>query len=322
MAESRRIAAGDVLPLLTRSALMDILGMFNVSNVTGALAANSNLSDVANAATALRNLGLTDAGGKLLASLLPALAISDVFPVTSQAAMLALTAQRGDTAVRTDEGRAYILSKDDPAALANWIAVPLPAGVVMQIAGLNGPAITKEQLKTAIAITLNDVSGFSDAGRNLVAQGNYTAMTSLFSVYENSDGTNMGKKGLVPAPSVADRAAGRILSAFGWIDPPITHKSISVDNADTTLLADITYVGIVAMDKPVRIILPASNTYSREKTLYVADESGACSADTGITITVAASGADTIAGQPSILLGSPYQKLAFHSNGSNLWTFA
>ncbi|GLY32112.1 right-handed parallel beta-helix repeat-containing protein [Kineosporia sp. NBRC 101731] len=68
---------------------------------------------------------------------LPALAITDVTPVASQAAMLALTAQRGDVAVRTDTLRTYILSTNSPGTLADWLEVTA-VGVVTSVAGKTG----------------------------------------------------------------------------------------------------------------------------------------------------------------------------------------
>ena len=46
---------------------------------------------------------------------MPPLAVNEVFVVASQAAMLALTAQRGDMAIRTDNGKTYVLSTDAPS---------------------------------------------------------------------------------------------------------------------------------------------------------------------------------------------------------------
>lgn len=94
--------------------------------------------------------------------------------------------------------------------------------------------------------------------------------------------------------------------------------------ADQNYVAAVTdtYIGVTAITAGRSVTLPSAASYAPGQTLYVADESGACSAGAGLTITVAAAGTDTIAGQPSVILGSPYQKLAFHSNGSNLWTFA
>lgn len=61
--------------------------------------------------------------GKLPTQYLPALAINDTFIVSSQVAMLSLSAERGDIAVRTDlpGPGMFILAGDDPAFLPNWI---------------------------------------------------------------------------------------------------------------------------------------------------------------------------------------------------------
>ncbi len=73
--------------------------------------------------------------GTLPSSVLPAIAITDTFVVASQAAMLALTAQRGDVAKRTDlNGQAFILSTDSPGTLADWISLETTSDV----ASVNG----------------------------------------------------------------------------------------------------------------------------------------------------------------------------------------
>lgn len=66
------------------------------------------------------------ADSKIPSAQLPAIAITDVFPVASQVAMLALTAQRGDVAVRSDISKTFILSTDDPTILANWLEITTP----------------------------------------------------------------------------------------------------------------------------------------------------------------------------------------------------
>lgn len=57
-----------------------------------------------------------------------AIAITDTFVVGSQAAMLALVAQTGDIAVRTDESATYVLQGDDPTAIGDWLELPSAAG--------------------------------------------------------------------------------------------------------------------------------------------------------------------------------------------------
>ncbi|EMS89735.1 hypothetical protein [Leptospira noguchii] len=73
----------------------------------------------------LSTITLDPATGKLPTQYLPALAINDIFTVNSQMAQLALIAQRGDIAIRSDlPGPAmFILAGDDPTYLQNWIPV-------------------------------------------------------------------------------------------------------------------------------------------------------------------------------------------------------
>lgn len=59
--------------------------------------------------------------GKIPSSQLPSIAITETFVVTSQAEMLALDAQDGDVAVRTDTNETYVLQGDDPSVLGNWV---------------------------------------------------------------------------------------------------------------------------------------------------------------------------------------------------------
>lgn len=68
------------------------------------------------------------ADGKLPSSLLPALAITDTFVVASQAEMLAVAAQTGDIAVRTDLSKSYILKGTSPSTLADWQEILGPVG--------------------------------------------------------------------------------------------------------------------------------------------------------------------------------------------------
>lgn len=78
------------------------------------------------------------------------------------------------------------------------------------------------------------------------------------------------------------------------------------------------YIGLTSLTAARTITLPAAATYRAGQPLYIADESGSCSAD--VPITVQAAGSDTVAGQQSVSLKSPFQKIVLHSNGANLWT--
>mgnify|MGYP001080188440 FL=1 len=60
--------------------------------------------------------------GKVPISQLPATVIVDVFPVASEAAMLALsTAEQGDIAIRSDINKTFVLAASPPSVLGNWL---------------------------------------------------------------------------------------------------------------------------------------------------------------------------------------------------------
>jgi len=91
-----------------------------------------------NTGTASGNVPILDANGKLNSSVLPAIAISDTFVVASETAMLALTAQVGDIAVRTDLCKCYILKTAGANTLANWQVLLTPTDSVTSVVGKTG----------------------------------------------------------------------------------------------------------------------------------------------------------------------------------------
>jgi hypothetical protein len=79
-----------------------------------------------------------DGNGLVPTHHLPALAISETFVVASQAAMLALTAQVGDVAVRTDVNKSFILTATPASTLANWQELLTPTDAVLSVDGSTG----------------------------------------------------------------------------------------------------------------------------------------------------------------------------------------
>jgi len=94
----------------------------------------------------------------------------------------------------------------------------------------------------------------------------------------------------------------------------------AIANANYAAVPSDAYVGVTQLTAARTISPPAAASFEPGQALYIADESGSCSES--LPIIVLASGSDAIAGQPSVLLVAPYQKLTFHSNGANLWTYA
>lgn len=99
--------------------------------------------------------------GTVPSNQVPPLAIGDTFTVASEAAMLALDAQRGDVAVRTDldpDGM-FILIADDPTILANWQQITAP-GAVLSVNGQAGAVVLVKG-----DVGLGNVDNTSDANK-------------------------------------------------------------------------------------------------------------------------------------------------------------
>jgi hypothetical protein len=79
-----------------------------------------------------------DGNGLVPTHHLPALAISETSVVASQAAMLALTAQIGDVAVRTDVNKSFILTATPASTLGNWQELLTPTDAVLSVDGSTG----------------------------------------------------------------------------------------------------------------------------------------------------------------------------------------
>lgn len=71
-----------------------------------------------------------DETGKLSSDQIPALTITDTHVVANEAAMLALVAQTGDVAVRTDVSKSFILTASPATTLGNWQELLTPPDYV------------------------------------------------------------------------------------------------------------------------------------------------------------------------------------------------
>ncbi len=128
------------------------------SAVTGKPAVIAAGTDAATARSAIGAASLV--GGKIPEHELPSLAITDVFPVTSEAEMLALTAEKGDMAIRSDLNKCFALSETPASTLANWLELKTPANAVLSVAGKTG-AVTLNSSD----VGLGNVDDTSDADK-------------------------------------------------------------------------------------------------------------------------------------------------------------
>lgn len=112
-----------------------------------------------------------DGSGKIPTSQLPALAVTDTFVVASEALMLALTAEKGDVAIRTDLSKSFILAGPSAAVLADWKELLTPGDAVVSVNGQTG----------SVSLDTDDIAEgttnkyFSDAAAKAAAVVNSTA---------------------------------------------------------------------------------------------------------------------------------------------------
>ncbi|MEG2348111.1 MAG: hypothetical protein RSB67_00495 [Clostridia bacterium] len=125
---------GQVVSLATL-AISD-LPTINVSDVKGLGSAA-----LANTGIESGNVPILDNGGKLNTSVLPSLAITDTYVVANQAEMLALNAETGDIAVRTDSNENYILKASPASIIGNWVKLLVPIDAVSSVNGKAGAVV-------------------------------------------------------------------------------------------------------------------------------------------------------------------------------------
>lgn len=185
-------------------------------------------------------------GGLIPTSQIPAQAITDVFPVANQAAMLALNVQRGDVAIRSDTGRTYILSTDSPTTLADWKEI-VAVGVVTSVNGQQGIIILAKG-----DVGLGNVDNTSDAAKpvstaqqtalNLKANlanptftGTVSGITKAMVGLGNVDNTSDAAKPLSTAETTALALKADLASpTFTGTVGGITKSMVGLGNVDNT----------------------------------------------------------------------------------------
>jgi len=148
-------------------------------------------------------LGFTPAAlenGKIAITQIPSLTITDTFVVSTQAAMLGLTAEVGDVAVRTDTNTTYILRTANPTVLANWVQLLNPTSDVTSVNGLTGTVVltstvvdegtnlyyTNARARSSISVTGDGGSYNPTTGVITIA----AASSSNFTLANGSGGNN------------------------------------------------------------------------------------------------------------------------------------
>ena len=128
--------------------------------------------------------------GKIDPSIMPALAINDVFEADSEETMLALQAQKGDICIRTDESKTYILAEEPASEAENWKWLQTPDCKVISVNGKTG-AVTLDaaSVGAAPAAHTEAVASASELGHVKVGSGLNVAGDGTLSVGDIDGGT-------------------------------------------------------------------------------------------------------------------------------------
>lgn len=134
--------------------------------------------------------GLDD-DGKVPQAQLPSIAITDIYVVASEVAMLALDAQIGDVAIRTDESKSYILADTDPTVLANWKELLTPPDTVQSVFGRTGTVTAQSGDYNADQITESATKVFvTPSEKTLISHSNRVVLDAITSLGDLSGTTN------------------------------------------------------------------------------------------------------------------------------------
>jgi hypothetical protein len=128
-------------------------GTQDVSTITGLGSAATKDLGVADGVAPL------DATGKLSSAYLPALSITDVNVVASEAEQLALTVQEGDMAVRADLNKSFVHNGGTAGTMADWQELLTPTDAVLSMFGRTGAVTAQSGDYTAAQITVSDTGG-------------------------------------------------------------------------------------------------------------------------------------------------------------------
>lgn len=199
---------------------------------------------------AVSGIATLGADQKLIASQIPAIAITDTYPVNSEAEQLALDAQRGDVAIRIDLSTSYILKGTDPSILANWEELLSPVDGITSVQGYTGPVVvlTKSDLGLGNVDNTSDANKPISTAQQLVLDGKQSTITGAATTITSSDLTSSRSLisdgvGKVAVSTITTTELENLSGTTSSIQSQINGKAAIIH---THVLADITDAGTLA----------------------------------------------------------------------------
>lgn len=156
----------------------------DIPNLTLAKITDAGTAASKDVGTGIGNVIVVGNDGKISATVIPKIAITDTFTAANEAAMLALSnAETGDVAIRTDLSKSFILAGTDPSKLADWQELLTPADKVQSVNGKTG----------TVTLTTDDVAEGSNKlyYTNARADARVQAALATLSVSSLTDGATV-----------------------------------------------------------------------------------------------------------------------------------
>jgi hypothetical protein len=163
---------------------------------------------------AANGVATLDAGSKVPVSQLPALSLTTTNTVADETAQLALTAEEGDLAIRTDENKTYVHNGGVAGTMADWSELLTPTDQVSSVDGRTG------------AVTLSDL--YAPAAEGVTGGDSHD--------HSGGDGAAIPDGGLASGATVVSAGAGDSgklvkLDADGHVDAS-TINDADIDHAN------------------------------------------------------------------------------------------
>jgi hypothetical protein len=208
--------------------------------------------------SAANGVASLDASGKVPVAELPDISITSTQVVANQAAMLALTAEVGDVAVRTDVNKTFILTASPSSTLANWQELLTPTDSVLSVDGLTG------------AVDLSGVylglAGGTMTGAIAMGTNKITGLGTPTSAQDATTKTYVDN--LVVAPSNLTGVITSVGAATSIASQTGTGTKFVVDTSPT--IATPTFTGNTTASTINSTIIPSSKTLvATDSTTYV-----------------------------------------------------
>lgn len=156
------------------------LSTSDIPTLTLSKISDTGTSASKNVGTSSGNVPILDTNGKLDTNVLPGLALTTTNVVATQSEMLALTAEMGDLAVRTDLNKTFVLKANGASTLANWQELLTPTDSVTSVSGKTG----------AVTLTSNDVGLNNVTNESKATMFSSPTFTGSPTAPTATDGTN------------------------------------------------------------------------------------------------------------------------------------